>query len=379
MNPASKRDTRRFSGHDRRTAPLDARIPDVRKIAVLRANAIGDFIFTLPALDALRAAYPSAEIVLLGQAWHAAFLAGRPGPIDRVEVVPPIAGVGEPGGISVDADTQAAFFARMAAERFDLALQLHGGGRHSNSVVRQFEARVSVGAKTADALPLDRSVPYVRFQSEIARLLEVVALAGAPAVTLAPQLTITAADRAEALHATPEEPGPLVALNPGASDPERRWPPARFAEAGDAAAAAGARVVITGAGWDAPLASAIGAAMRFPAIDTTGCLSLGGLAGLLARCAVVVSNDTGPLHLASAVGAATVGVYWCFNFITGGPLAMARHRPVISWRVTCPVCGIDRAAGRCGHHPSFVAGVPTAAVIAPMLELLESARAAGGS
>lgn len=64
------------------------RLEDVRRIAVLRANAIGDLVFALPALDALRAAYHQAEIVLLGLPWHADFLAGRPGPIDRVEVVP---------------------------------------------------------------------------------------------------------------------------------------------------------------------------------------------------------------------------------------------------------------------------------------------------
>ena len=65
------------------------RVPGVRRIAVLRANAIGDFIFTLPALEALRAAYPQAEIVLLAKKWHAAFLRGRPGPVDRVVAVPP--------------------------------------------------------------------------------------------------------------------------------------------------------------------------------------------------------------------------------------------------------------------------------------------------
>jgi ADP-heptose:LPS heptosyltransferase len=60
------------------------------KIAVLRANAVGDFIVALPALQALRDTWPDAEIVLLARAWHRAFLEGRPGPVDRVEVLPPI-------------------------------------------------------------------------------------------------------------------------------------------------------------------------------------------------------------------------------------------------------------------------------------------------
>src|SRR2546426_2021754 len=107
-------------------------LPGVRKIAVLRANALGDFIFILPALEALRAAYPRAEIVLLARAWHREFLAGRPGPVDRVVEVPPSRGINdEPGRVEVPARLEA-FFAGMRRERFDLALQLHGGGRNSN-------------------------------------------------------------------------------------------------------------------------------------------------------------------------------------------------------------------------------------------------------
>src|SRR3954447_5976204 len=68
--------------------PLGARVRDVRRIAVLRATALGDLIFALPALDSVRAAYPDAEIVLLGRAWHADYLAGRPGPVDRVVALP---------------------------------------------------------------------------------------------------------------------------------------------------------------------------------------------------------------------------------------------------------------------------------------------------
>ena len=76
--------------------PTPERLPDVRRIAVLRANALGDFIFTLPALDALRCAYPSAEIVLLGAPWHAKLWRDRPGPVDRVLVVPPAPGIRTP-------------------------------------------------------------------------------------------------------------------------------------------------------------------------------------------------------------------------------------------------------------------------------------------
>lgn len=132
---------------------LAAPVAEVRKIAALRANGIGDLMFVLPALVALRRAYPRAELVLLGQAWHARFFRGRPGPVDRVIVVPPSRGVN--GSETTDDDPAALgrFFAAMQAERFDLASQLHGGGRHSNPFVRRLGARVTAGLKSVDAEP----------------------------------------------------------------------------------------------------------------------------------------------------------------------------------------------------------------------------------
>ena len=59
-------------------------VPEVQKIAVLRANRLGDFIFALPALESLHFAYPEAELVLLALPWHARFLHQRPGPVDKV-------------------------------------------------------------------------------------------------------------------------------------------------------------------------------------------------------------------------------------------------------------------------------------------------------
>lgn len=73
-------------------APL---VDCVRRLAVLRANGLGDLVFALPALDALRAAYPDAEIVLLAREWHRELLEGRPGPVDRVVAIPVHRGVRE--------------------------------------------------------------------------------------------------------------------------------------------------------------------------------------------------------------------------------------------------------------------------------------------
>ena len=350
-----------------------APVAGVDRIAVLRANGLGDLLFAVPALEALRAAYPAAEIVLLARGWHAEFVPGRVPTVDRVVVVPFAQGVWSPPGRPDDPEELDRFFAAMGEERFDLALQLHGGGRYSNPFVRRLGARVTAGLQAPDAEPLDRGVPYVYYQSEVFRLLEVAAAVGAPAVGVEPRLALLDGDRLEAAERLGDA-APLVALHPGATDGRRRWPPERFAAVGDALASSGARVVVTGAAEESELVEEVVGRMDGRARSLAGELSTGGLAAVLARSAVVVSNDSGPLHLAAAVGAATVGVFWCGNLINAGPLTRARHRPAISWRLTCPTCATNCITGSCEHDDSFVADVALEEVRASALDLFRSAR-----
>jgi ADP-heptose:LPS heptosyltransferase len=147
---------------------------------------------------------------------------------------------------------------------------------------------------------------------------------------------------------------------------------------GDALAGAGARVAVTGTPDEAEVVGAVASAMRSPALELAGAVSLAGLAGLLADAAVVVANDSGPLHLAGAVGAATVGVYWCGILPAAGPLTLTRHRPLVSWRLACPVCGREGIDAGCEHRASFVADVPPAEAVAHALDLLARDGARGG-
>jgi ADP-heptose:LPS heptosyltransferase len=348
---------------------LYERVPAVRKIAVLRANGLGDYIFTLPALAALRAAYPEAEIVLLGKQWHKDVLTGRPGPLDRVIVTPPSTGVNETAGVNENSAALGRFFDAMRYEAFDLALQLHGGGRYSNPFLLNLGARVTAGLKTPDAAPLDRWIPYIYFQSEIMRLLEVVSLVGAAPVEFEPRFLLRREDIIEASRVVPEIAKPIAALHPGAGDPQRRWPPEKFAGVGDALAKAGAHVVVIGTNKERELVEEVIDIMRCEAQNLWNRLTPGGLVGLLKRCRLLVSNDSGPLHLAQAVGTPTVGIYLCFNMINAGTFTRARHRPLIAWQVTCPVCGVDRSQRECEHRPSFVAKISTASVIEQALDL----------
>jgi ADP-heptose:LPS heptosyltransferase len=349
-------------------------VPGVRKIAVLRANALGDFIFTLPALEALRAAYPGAEIVLLGKQFHHDFLLGRPGPVDRVEVVPPYPGVTAEEGEEVDRERIDAFFQRMQAERFDLALQLHGGGASSNPFTRRLGARVTAGLQDRGAPPLDRNVPYIYFQREQLRYLEVAGTVGAPPVPIEPRLIVTDADRAEAMEVLPPTERPLAVLHPGVGAIDRRWPEEKFAAVADALHQAGAEIAVTGTEEEREIVDAVARRACGPVHALAGQLTLSGLTGLLERAAVVVANDTGPHHLAAAVGTATVGIYWCFNIINADPTSRTIHRPIVSWQLECPLCGRSQVTDPCTHKVSYVADVSVELVVEHALDLLRLAR-----
>ncbi|MGN6703541.1 MAG: glycosyltransferase family 9 protein, partial [Burkholderiaceae bacterium] len=126
---------------------------------------------------------------------------------------------------------------------------------------------------------------------------------------------------------------------------------------------------VNGTQDEAEVVRAVLERMREPAIDLTGRLSLSGLCGLLERAALLVSNDTGPLHLGLAVGTRCVGIYWLTNLIESGPLRQDGHRPALSLQTRCPVCGMENLRTRCPHEESFVADVPTEEVMAHALDL----------
>ncbi len=351
--------------------PVGEKIPDVERIVVLRANGIGDFVVAVPALEALHAAYPGARITYLGLPWHAELLDGRPGPWDEVDAVPPYPGM--IAGGEVDEARIEAFFERHKAAQYDLAVQLHGGGGNSNPFLERLGARVTAGARDIGAPALDRWVRYAYYQHEVLRFLEVVALVGAPPVTVEPRLALTAADVRHADQALQVSAQPLVVLHPGASDPRRRWPAESFAAAARVLAERGCRVAVVGAG-DADERAGARIAELADVVNLVGVLDMKGMVGVLARARLVIANDSGPRHLGAALGTPTVGVYWVGNVINAGPLLRRRHRVAVSFRNTCPVCGQDQASlstRRCPHDDSFVADVSVDEVLGHAADLLD--------
>jgi ADP-heptose:LPS heptosyltransferase len=181
--------------------------------------------------------------------------------------------------------------------------------------------------------------------------------------------------------ALPPDGRPLLVLHPGATDPRRHWPAESFGAVARAAADDGARVLVVGDQSETELAGAVvNAAVGRSTGDgqvssVAGMLGLGELAALLARADAVLANDSGPRHLAQALGAPTVGIYWAGNALTAGPLGRGRHRVHLSWVTNCPVCGVDVTqvgwtAPRCPHDDSLVAGIRPDGVYADVRSLL---------
>jgi ADP-heptose:LPS heptosyltransferase len=360
-----------------------------RKIAVLHAKAVGDFIVILPALDAIKRTYPDAELILLAKPWVKEFFSGRPSPVDRVVSIPPLAGVNDPveskgrvpltGSDAYPVEVEL-FCQAMQGEKLDVVIHMQGDGKSVNPFINKFAARVTAGMCNPPAESLDRSIPYVHYQSEVLRNLEVAALVGAHTTSTGfePRIEVTESDEQEAEPVRQTIKGkPYIVIHPGADDIRRVWPATKFAEAADCLIEKGYEVVVTGTPKEEERVANVIRAMSRPAIPCTR-LGLGGLAALLQQSALVISNDTGPLHLARAVGARTVGIYWAPNVLNWGPLSRDWHRVAIGWQLECPECGIRPVSPwpfqpqtpDCSHPYSFVESVPVAEVLALATALL---------
>lgn len=356
---------------------------NIKKIAVLRTGGLGDFIVTLPALKAIRNTFPRAELILLAEPWHAAFLKPGRTPVDRVIVIPYCHRIRH--GREEDPQELQAFFQAMRQEAFDIAVHFQGKGMAANPFLKKLGARITAGNTSPGAALPDRFIPFYYYQHEITRYLEVAGLLGVTRVpenaVPVPEIAVLEEDLLEARREL-EKQGvrrPFLVLHPGATDLRRRWPAEKFALLGDALAREGRTIVLTGGEQDRAEAEEVMSRMEYRAVNLWNKLSLGGLAGLLSECELFVSNDTGPLHLARAAGAKTTGIYWAPNFINWGPLSFAANRPVISWDLACPHCGIvpnnpypfEPKTPECDHEVSFVRNITVDEVLGAAESLLE--------
>jgi heptosyltransferase II len=130
----------------------------------------------------------------------------------------------------------------------------------------------------------------------------------------------------------------VIALNPGASHPMKRWDTDQFAALGDELMGRlDARIVIIGGNDDIALASHIAASMALKPLVLTGKVTLLQVGAILKKCNLLVSGDTGPLHLATAVGTRVVGLFGAVDPARTGPVGTG-HRVIQARGVECVPC-----------------------------------------
>jgi ADP-heptose:LPS heptosyltransferase len=304
----------------------------LRRIAILRALQLGDLLCAVPAFRALRAWAPSAHTTLIGLPWASAFVQLFPAYLDTFIAFPGWPGLPEQPFRPATIPT---FLAEVQAQRFDLALQLHGSGTLTNPLIALLGAAHTAGFAAPGAIVPDPDlfIPYPDDGHEITRLLTLTSRLGSP-------LSETSLEFPVSHDLGIEIERPFVCVHAGARDPARRWSPDGFAAVADRLAARGLTVVFSGAESDASAARAVQTSMRHPAINLCGQTDLRRLAALLRNACLLVTNDTGISHVAAALQTPSIVVFTCSDPRRWAPLDTGRHRSVLANSSADPVAEV---------------------------------------
>jgi lipopolysaccharide heptosyltransferase II len=346
----------------------------VRRLLVVRLDNLGDLLMTTPAIAALRAGLPQACITLLTSPAGGA-------------LVPHLAEVDDAlvhdaswvaNAAPASAPAEQALVAELARREFDAAviftvctqsaLPAALLVRLAGIPLRLAHARENPYALLTDwACESDTDLASARH--EVRRQLDLVAGVGFAAVDERLRFALRPADVrhiGNVLHGLGVEPRqPLVVVHPGASAASRRYPAARFGIAAQGIAqAVGASLVFTGSADEAIFIEEARAQVAAPSLSLAGELSLGELAALIARAAALITNNSGPVHLAAALATPVVDLYALTN---------PQHTP---WLVRSRVLNHDVPCRHClksvcpqGHHDCLLR-VPPQAVADAALELM---------
>ncbi|MDB5909787.1 MAG: biosynthesis glycosyltransferase [Massilia sp.] len=312
----------------------------LRRIAVFRALQLGDMLCVVPALRALRRAAPGAFITLIGLPWAREFASRFHHYLDDFIAFPGFPGLPEQ---AADAAALPHFLNDVRERRFELAIQLHGSGALSNSIVALLDARRQAGFHVEGAWCPDPAT-FLRWgepEHEVLRYLRLMGSLGCGDGDAALEFPFDDADRAAVRALEPLPPGGrYVCLHAGARLPSRRWPAVRFAQVADGLAARGWHVVLTGGAQEGAIAGEVLGKMAAPALDLTGRTTLGALALLVSRAGLLVSNDTAVSHLAAASGTPSVIVSSGADPVRWAPLDHGRHR-VLAAPAACRPCAFE--------------------------------------
>jgi lipopolysaccharide heptosyltransferase I len=294
-----------------------------RRVAIIKPSALGDIVHSLPVLTALRARFPAARITWIVNSAYEALLTGHP---DLTDTLPFDRGAfrGVRGAIT----TALTFPLKLLRGRYDLVIDMQGlfrsglmalatGAPHRVGFAGAREGSRYAYTHKIQAPALDAAHAVDRMWC-IAEAFGVGHLPKVFRVPLQPSEVNAAQSELAAL------PRPLIAVAAGAKWLTKRWPAAHFAELLNRADAHfGGSCVFLGAGEDVALSREVASKLRGPALDLTGKTSLPRLAALLSLADVMLGNDTGPLHLAAALGKPCVAPYLCTRVGLHGPYTQA--------------------------------------------------------
>ncbi|MFB2937855.1 glycosyltransferase family 9 protein [Aerosakkonemataceae cyanobacterium BLCC-F154] len=322
------------------------RLPETpRKIAIVRASRIGDFVCATPAFRAIRKALPLAEISLIAMPFLAELVKRSP-QIDRFIPFPGFLGMAEQ---FFDPRKVVQFYQEMQGEQFDLAIQMHGSGVYSNPFTLMLGAKTTAGfirpgdpaGKLAAALPISAT------QNEVKKVLSLVRFLG-----IEPQgettefpLGIEDLKAAEMLITTAKKP--LIGLHPGAREVTKRWAVENFIGVGKALQREfGGTVVLLGGEEEIPTAELIAENIGQETLNLAGKTSLPELGGILTKLALLITNDSGPAHIAYALSTPSITIFGGTDPQVWGPLNTEMHK-ILLHKVSCHPC--DRATCSVGY------------------------------
>lgn len=303
----------------------------LQRILIRGVNWIGDAVMTTPALVALRSYYPQAEIVILANPLVSELFQFHPS-IDRVMVY-------DKKGRHQGLTGLWRMSSELRSKRFDAALSLQNA--IEAAVLVLFAGIPRRGGYTTDGRRLLLNYP-VHVTAADKRLHHTDYYLG-----LLAQLGIEGGDGKLCLACTEAEQqwaqstlqnNNVIAINPGAAyGSAKRWLPERFAEVGDALAKRyDARILLTGGPAEVETGRDIAAAMQFQPLNMTGKTSVREMMALLAHSRLLVTNDSGPMHVAAAFATPIVAVFGPTDHTTTCPAS--ENVRIVRKEVDCAPC-----------------------------------------
>lgn len=347
----------------------------VGRVLLMRLERIGDLLMVLGAIRDARAAWPAAEIDLAVGSWNLPIATLIPG-ISRVEAADaPWLARGNPNVSNAALIRQAR---QWRTRGYDLVVNFEPDIR-SNFLAwltgaprRHGYWTGGGGAFLTDALEYH---PAAHVSVNARQLIAHAAgsTTAGPDAPLHPRLTPPVDAVAAADRVLDGRTGPFIGVHASGGRESKQWHLDRFAAvARRLSETRGATIVLTGSTSDRPLVDAVRRELTgVSVIDASGSLDLPALAALLARLDLFVTGDTGPMHLAAAVGVPVVALFGPSNPARYGPLA--EHQRVIRIDLPCSPCGRVRLPPeRCrGHVPDCLDGISVDRVVAEALDLLD--------